>query len=122
MIISVPVHTAECSTRPVGAFTVLVGVQRSSRQVGGTGVGMGVGVGVGLKGVGVGVGVELGVGVGVGPGTGTSNAPISTVPLKTRLKPGPRLFASAARPAPTFVRLWAAGPVKLAPEVLPIKL
>src|SRR2546425_3110483 len=92
MIISVPVHTAECSTRPVGAFTVLVAVQRSSRQVGGTGVGMGVGVGVGLKGVGVGVGVELGVGVGVGvgPGTCTSNAPISTVPLKTRLKPGPR--------------------------------
>src|SRR5438309_10883707 len=88
MIISVPVHTAECSTRPVGAFTVLVGVQRSSRQVGGTGVGMGVGVGVGLKGVGVGVGVELGV--GVGPGTCTSNAPISTMPLEMRLKPGPR--------------------------------
>src|SRR2546430_296001 len=90
MIISVPVHTAECSTRPVGAFTVLVGVQRSSRQVGGTGVGMGVGVGVGLKGVGVAVGVELGVGVGVGPGSCTSNAPISTMPLDMRLKPAPR--------------------------------
>src|SRR5881398_2338537 len=79
MIISVPVHTAECSTRPVGAFTVLVGVQRSSRQVGGAGGGMGVGVGV-----------ELGVGVGLGPGICTSNAPISTVPLTMRLKPGPR--------------------------------
>src|SRR5256712_12660275 len=87
MIISVPVHTAVCPMR-VGAFTVLVAVQLSSRH-GGEGAGVGVEVGDAV-GVGVGVGVGLSVGVGLGPGVCTSNAPISTVPLKMRLKPGPR--------------------------------
>src|SRR5437764_13668627 len=87
MIISVPVHTAVCPMR-VGAFTVLVAVQLSSRH---SGEGAGVGVEVGdAVGVGVGVGVGLSVGVGLGPGVCASNAPISTVPLKMRLKPGPR--------------------------------
>ena len=54
------------------------------------GVGVSVGVGVGeAVGVGVSVGVAVGVGVGVGVAC-SSKAPISTVSLTMRGKPGPR--------------------------------
>ena len=75
-----------------------VGVDVGMGVTVGVGVGFGVAVGVGVAvgdgvaagvGVGVGVGVAVEVGVGVAPDC-TSNEPISSRPVTTRLKPGPR--------------------------------